>query len=93
MIAERTQISLLQRIDEFVVVYGGRVDNFLNELTITVGVGCRDMKEDLQVLHLVGQCHHFLGGQDIQLHCISETRREMDSLTHMLSTEQTEQTS
>lgn len=69
--------SLLQCIDELVVVYGWRVDYFFNELSVTVGVGCGDVKEDLQVLHPVGQCQHLLGSQDIQLQCISESRREM----------------
>lgn len=70
------QIILLQRIDEFAVVYRGRVDDFLNELPVTVGVGCGDVNKDLEVLHLVGQCQHLLGGQDIQLHCISEKREK-----------------
>lgn len=68
----KLQFNLLQRINESAVVYGWRVDDFLNELSVTVGVGCGDVNEDLQVLHPVGQCQHFLGGQDIQLHCIPE---------------------
>lgn len=67
--------NLLQRVDESAVVNWGRVDNFLNELSVTVGVGCGDVNKDLQVLHLVGQCQHLLGGQDIQLHCISDREK------------------
>lgn len=70
------RFNILQRVDESAVVYGRRVDDFLNELSITVGVGCGDVNENLQVLHPVGQCQHLLGGQDIQLHCISERKRE-----------------
>lgn len=67
--------NLLQRVDESAVVNWGRVDNFLNELSVTVGVGCGDVNKDLQVLHLVGQCQHLLGSQDIQLHCISDREK------------------
>lgn len=71
------QISLLQRVDEFAVVYGGRVDHFLYELSVTVGVGCGDVNKDLQVLQPVGQRQHLLSGKDIQLHCISKGEREI----------------
>lgn len=66
------QSNLLQRIDESAVVYRRRVDDLLDELAVTVSIGCGDMNEDLQVLHLAGQRQHFLSGQDIQLHCIPE---------------------
>lgn len=68
----QSSLNSLQRIDESAVVYGRRVDDFLNEFSVTVGISCGDMDEDLQVLHPVSQCQHLLGGQDIQLHCISD---------------------
>lgn len=71
-VAKKVQFNLLQRINQSAVVNGWRVDYFINKLSVTVGVGCGDMNEDLQVLHSVGQCEHFLGGEDIQLHCIPE---------------------
>lgn len=71
-VAKKVQFNLLQGINQSAVVNGRRVDYFINKLSVTVGVGCGDMNEDLQVLHSVGQCQHFLGGEDIQLHCIPE---------------------
>lgn len=73
-------ISLLQRVDESAVVYGGRVDELLDELSVTVSVGCGDVDEDLQVLHPVRQGQHLLRGQDVQLHRISEREKE---ITHL----------
>lgn len=73
-------IILLQRVDESAVVYRGRVDDLLDELSVTVGVGCGDVDEDLQVLHPVRQGQHLLRGQDVQLHCISEREEE---ITHL----------
>lgn len=67
-------LNLLQGIDELAVVHRGRVDDLLDELPVTVGISRGHVEEDLQVLHPVGQRHHLLGGQDVQLHGISERR-------------------
>lgn len=66
------KFNLLQRINESAVVNGGRVDDFLDELPVTVGVSRGDVNENVQPLHPASQCQHLLRGQDIQLHCISE---------------------
>ena len=65
-------VNLLQSVDEPPVVDGWRVDDLLDELPVTVGVGRGDVEEDLQLLHPVGQGQHLLCGQDVQLHRISE---------------------
>jgi len=67
-------IDLLQGINEFSVVDGWSVDDLLDELPVTVGVGCGDVEQDLQVLHGVCQCHHLLGCKDVQLESISIKR-------------------
>ena len=59
---KKATANLLQGIDEFAVVHRRRVDDLLNELPVTVGIGRGDVQEYLQVLHPVGQGHHLLGG-------------------------------
>ena len=63
--------NLLQGINELPVVDGWSVNDLLDELPVTVGVGCGDVEEDLQVLHRVGQRHHLLGCQNVQLDRVS----------------------
>ena len=70
-------MNLLQALNELPVVNGWGIDHFLDELPVTVGVGCGDVEKHLQVLHTVGQRHHLLGGQDIQLKCIPKKGGQM----------------
>lgn len=76
--SDQRKQDVLQTVDEFAVVYGRRVDDLLDEVFVTVGVGCGDVNENLQVLHPASKCQHLLGGQNIQLHCIPDTQKRSE---------------
>lgn len=67
--------NILQTVDEFAVIDGGRVDDLLDQVFVTVGVRCGDVNENLQMFHPASERQHLLGGQNVQLHRIPETQQ------------------
>lgn len=66
--------DLLKCVYKLPVIDRWWIDHLFDELSVTVGVGCGDVDEHLQMLHSVSQANHLLCGQHIQLHGISAAK-------------------